>query len=609
MVVPYSPVQRYVDKWHARRDGKAGLPLPSAMPLSTPHRDRLIACAQERCEAVLLAYRAVRADYQRRWEARLAAVRQAETELAQAKDKVRESEVRPSDEVLAKRTLGEEHRSDDIVRQRRLREHAQKVLRAQEVVKAAQAEVKRRKRELNVGRARLRLTARAAGIRVRHIHRHCHRRIAAYRKALAHNHLLGGMVEQGMDVLEPVLPGWLRGDAAQPPAPQSAVDDWFDAEPVGDRFPIRAGLVIGSCDRADIVLDGYGIAAEHAVVRRRGDRLVLKDMRRGDRAFVASRPSRRIGLDPGVVFDLADQRFQVDDGGDHLIKTPASGYGLVVSELSSQVVTATGLEPELTRVTFGQPANTVLAVLEPTRSGRSALFPALLGALPCSGAMYFHGLNMRLHGQQITTWTRFVPRQSRLRGGWTVRKVLEHADRSLRPSGVKRDRTGLMRAPVRRVCRLFDLESIADYRMDALRPGQRKRVSIALEVLAGPRLLLLDEPMAGLDRAAAKKTTTGLGNVANGGCTVVLTTGSMRELSFVDQVVVIGTKGSVVFSGAPDALPAALGVRDDRALRELLKKSTDELARAYAASPHAAQARARAAAADQKAWQTTGVAR
>ncbi|MFI9380786.1 ATP-binding cassette domain-containing protein [Kutzneria sp. NPDC052558] len=604
-MIRYTAAQRFTDGRQARRDAHAGLPQPGPTPLSTPYRDSLIAGAREQCEAVLLGYRAIQADYQRRWAARLAVVREAEAQLARAEAAVRDLAVRPSNAVLTKRTLGEEHRSDAIVRERRLREHAQKYLRAKELVKAARAEVDQRRRELPIGRGRLRRQAKVAGNRIRQIHRHCHRRIAEYRRVLAHSHPRAGLVAQGMDVLEPALPGWLRDEVVQLPKLPAALEALPTAESDGDRIPLRDGLVIGSCpDRADVVVAGHGIAAEHAVVRRRGDGVVLKDIGCGDRVFVGARPVRRVGLEPGVRFDIADCRFRVDEGGEYLIKTLASGYGLVVSELSSQVVTAMGVEPKLTRVSFSQPAGTVLAVLDPTRT--NGLLPVLLGAMPSSGTMCFHDLNMRLNGPQIGTWTRFVPRQSRWRRGRTVRRTLERADRRLRPKGTKRER---MPGPVRRVVRQFELESIVDYRMDALRSGQRKRVAIAVEVLAGPRLLLLDEPTAGLDQAGSKRIMTGLRKAASDGCTVLLTVSSMRELPFVDQVVVLGTKGRAVFSGTPEELPAALGARDDRALRELLEKSTDELARAYAAGPSAARARARAAAADQKAWQTTGADR
>ncbi|WP_169515763.1 FHA domain-containing protein [Amycolatopsis nigrescens] len=549
---------RLVDRWNGRRDGRAGIPLPARVPLSTPYRDRLIGWARAEYEQERLAYQAIRAEDQRRLAAAQTRRRAAEAALALARTRAGELAVRPAEPVLTQRRLGEEDQPERMVRLRRLREHARRLTAGGDVVRAAQADVKAAGRELAAGRKRLRRHAEAAGERVRQVHALCHQRLAWYRYELLRCHPRGGLVAQAMDVLEPALPEWLREQAGLaepeplPPAldPLPALDPPPAPDPVGEAYPIRGRLVLGSsAARADIVLRGCGIGAEHAVVARKGDRVLLRDLSRGG-TFRDGRPVRRAQLTPGVAFDVAEHRFQVNADGNWLIRTHIGGFGLVVSGLSSQVRGG----PELTRMSFTQRAGTVLALLEPSEPDTSALFLALLGQLPSSGALYFHGMNMRTHFHQIRTWTGFVPRRPDL------------------------DRSALSEV----------------------------RLSIAAELMAGPRLLMLDAPVSGLGRRAARAVMTDLRRVAAGGCTVLLSTRSMRDLRFADQVVVAGTKGRVVFSGDPAALPAALGADNDAELRKVLAAFEKSLARKYFAGPEASDARRRAAAAAGKAWDTRG---
>ncbi|AHH97322.1 ATP-binding cassette domain-containing protein [Kutzneria albida] len=588
----YDPVARLADRWHGWRDGSAGIPLPGRAPLSTPHRDRLTGWACTQYEQERLRYQAIHADYQRRRARALDRLRQAESVLGRARERARELAVQPEDGVLTHRRPGEERRAAPEIRRRRLREHARGLLTARQAVRAARTEVQDSKRELAATQTWLRRQAEGVGERVRVVQARCHRRLASYRSELVRSHPRAGLVAQAMDLLEPTLPEWLREQAGLaeptplPPAPDlaPAADQAPRPELDGEIHPIRDGLVIGSCaDHADLVVPGYGVAARHAVLTRKGDRTLLRDLGRGSRTCHAGRPARRVHLEPGSDFYLADHRFRVSADGEHLIRTPVDRFGLLVRALSSQVVHGDKVVPELTRVSFAQRAGTVLAILEPTQPGSVALFSALLGESPSSGALHLHGLNMRTHLHQIRTWTGFVPKHPRLRGKWTVRRELEHADRVQRPSDIRPDRSGQLRAPVARVCRLLGLESFVDKRVDQLSKGQRRQLSIAVEALAEPRLLLLDEPISGLGLRMSRPVMSGLREVAALGCTVLMTARSVADLRFADQVVVIGTKGRLVFSGDPAALPGTLGAQDDRGLRKVLARSTGELARKYAA--------------------------
>jgi ABC-type multidrug transport system ATPase subunit/pSer/pThr/pTyr-binding forkhead associated (FHA) protein len=86
--------------------------------------------------------------------------------------------------------------------------------------------------------------------------------------------------------------------------------------------------------------------------------------------------------------------------------------------------------------------------------------------------------------------------------------------------------------------------------------GQRKRVSIATELLNDPEILFLDEPTSGLDPGLDKRMMLLLRLLADQGRTVVLTTHAISHVDVCDNLILVGPGGNVIYAGEPDqALP------------------------------------------------------
>ncbi len=106
---------------------------------------------------------------------------------------------------------------------------------------------------------------------------------------------------------------------------------------------------------------------------------------------------------------------------------------------------------------------------------------------------------------------------------------------------------------VRRVLALVGLESQMHKRISQLSGGMRRRVAIAQALIGGPRLLVLDEPTAGLDPEQRLRFRELLGNVAEGS-TVLLSTHQTDDVAALCQRVVVLLGGRVAFSGTPAEL-------------------------------------------------------
>jgi ABC-2 type transport system ATP-binding protein len=98
------------------------------------------------------------------------------------------------------------------------------------------------------------------------------------------------------------------------------------------------------------------------------------------------------------------------------------------------------------------------------------------------------------------------------------------------------------------------LEGKAGSRIKALSGGQRRRLDVALGVIGGPELLLLDEPTTGFDPAARRQFWELIRRLADEGTTILLTTHYLEEAEALADRLAVVAKGRVVAEGEPAAL-------------------------------------------------------
>ncbi|MEI4271788.1 ATP-binding cassette domain-containing protein [Klenkia sp. LSe6-5] len=206
------------------------------------------------------------------------------------------------------------------------------------------------------------------------------------------------------------------------------------------------------------------------------------------------------------------------------------------------------------------PAGRRLALLGANGSGKTTLLRCLSGALtPAAGQVTVDGAALRHTRRGLHAHRR------------AVQLVLQDPDDQLFSASVAQDvsfgplNMDLSEDEVReRVAEALELLAVTDL---AARPthqlsyGERKRVAIAGAVAMRPRVLLLDEPTAGLDPTAVTEALTALDRLGRRGCTVVMSTHDVDlALGWADEVAVV-VDGRVV-QGAPDDVLADRAVLD-----------------------------------------------
>lgn len=138
----------------------------------------------------------------------------------------------------------------------------------------------------------------------------------------------------------------------------------------------------------------------------------------------------------------------------------------------------------------------------------------------------------------------------------------------------------------------FDLVEAAGKRVAAYSGGMRRRLDLALSLVATPPVIFLDEPTTGLDTRSRQALWDIIGALARGGTTILLTTQYLEEADQLADRVAVLDHGAIVASGTAAELKARVGGEvvelrgpDDAVLRELptdgsidgLRAAIDEL--------------------------------
>ena len=203
-------------------------------------------------------------------------------------------------------------------------------------------------------------------------------------------------------------------------------------------------------------------------------------------------------------------------------------------------------------VSFALRHGTLLGIVGPSGSGKSTLLKAIVGIRPATrGKLLYDGKDLYEHYSELRYRIGMVPQDDVLHRQLTVRRALRFAASLRFASDVPRKQRKLR---VNEVIELLGLTARAKQRIDTLSGGQRKRTSVALELLTEPSLLALDEPTSGLDPALDKEVMRELRLLADRGRTVVVVTHSVLHLDLCDYVLVMCNGGRMGYFGPPDEL-------------------------------------------------------
>lgn len=325
----------------------------------------------------------------------------------------------------------------------------------------------------------------------------------------------------------------------------------------GDRSPttfhqLALGRVmrIGRALENDLVVSDLQVSRHHAEFHASPDgRCEIRDLGSHNGTYVNGQPipkSGTVSIGPQDIVGIGHSTFRlVGDRLEEFVDT-----GEVSFSARHLTVKVDGGKVILNNVTFGVPEKSLIGVIGPSGSGKSTLLRALTGYRPAdSGEVLYDNRNLYKQFAELRQRIGLVPQDDILHKELKVRTALRYAAKLRFPGDVAEAERN---ARVEEVLAELKLDIHADKRVTSLSGGQRKRVSVALELLTKPSLIFLDEPTSGLDPGMDRDVMQLLRGLADDGRTVLVVTHSVAELQLCDKLLVMAPGGGVAYFGPPE---------------------------------------------------------
>lgn len=321
---------------------------------------------------------------------------------------------------------------------------------------------------------------------------------------------------------------------------------------------IGAVVTIGRDLDNTLVLDDLMVSRHHAELRRgsTGSGFELVDLNSQNGTYVNGTRVESAEVSIGDTVNVGSTALLLTVDG--LRQTEQQG-GVSYAAVGLRVQTPQG-KVILDGISFALDESSFLGVVGPSGSGKSTLVNALTGSRPATeGSVFFSGRDLYAEYEHIRQLIGYVPQDDVLHMELTVGQTLEFAAELRFPSDVaKTDRD-------QRIVEVLDelgLTERRDVPVANLSGGQRKRVSVALELLTRPSLLILDEPTSGLDPGYERSLMELLAKLARAGRTVIVVTHSVESLHLCDRILCLAPGGRTGWFGPPAKLTGYFGRND-----------------------------------------------
>ncbi|MGW9172658.1 FHA domain-containing protein [Streptomyces decoyicus] len=325
----------------------------------------------------------------------------------------------------------------------------------------------------------------------------------------------------------------------------------------GDRSPttfhrLDTGRVmrIGRALENELVVSDLQVSRHHAEFRATPDgRFEIHDLGSHNGTYINGQPVPKSGkapVGPSDIIGVGHSTFRlVGDRLEEFVDT-----GEVSFSARHLTVTVDGGKQILKDVSFGVPEKSLVAVIGPSGSGKSTLLKALTGYRPANqGDVLYDNRNLYKQFAELRQRIGLVPQDDILHKELTVQKALKYAAKLRFPGDTAEAER---EARIDEVLHELKLHVHKDKKVTSLSGGQRKRVSVALELLTKPSLIFLDEPTSGLDPGMDRDVMQLLRGLADDGRTVLVVTHSVAELGLCDKLLVMAPGGGVAYFGPPE---------------------------------------------------------
>jgi ABC-type multidrug transport system ATPase subunit/pSer/pThr/pTyr-binding forkhead associated (FHA) protein len=354
----------------------------------------------------------------------------------------------------------------------------------------------------------------------------------------------------------------------QPPRATNTSEDLTNlGERILEQLQSKATIIIGRSESVDVFINNTQISRNHSKITRIDNKYFIEDLGSINGTFVnGQRISGKIqiGSDDSII--IGRIRFTlggltIDISKEVAIKT----IGLVKKFSNGKVgLHETNIEIQ---------SNSLLAVMGPSGCGKSTLLKALNGESPgTSGTVYIGGQELNQNFDYLKMQIGYVPQDDIVHRELTVDESLWYAGKLRLPNYTDEQ----LKAKINQVLDELNIAHVRSNLVSAISGGQRKRVSIAVEILTDPLILFLDEPTSPLDPQTIEDFLLILKKLCEKGTTVIMVTHKPEDLVYMDQVIFMAEGGHICYYGKTNEYLGFFNVSDTVKVYSLLVKENKD---------------------------------
>ena len=342
----------------------------------------------------------------------------------------------------------------------------------------------------------------------------------------------------------------------------------------------RAGVVIGRNEGCDIHLNHVSVSKVHAQVLFENGQYVIVDNNSTNGVWVNGKrisgkcPLREKDVimitNSKLIYSAARINYCTFNNGisvnaSHIVKTVDKGRKVICEDVSLKI----------------EPCELV-AIIGGSGAGKSTIMNCISGYnKPTSGEVRVNGVELYSNFEALKNIIGYVPQKDIVYENLTVYDMLDYTAKLRLPKDTSAQERNEI---IMKVIDTVELTQRKDTLIKKLSGGQKKRASIAVELISDPNLFFLDEPASGLDPGTERNLMRTLKSMTVKGKTVIFVTHSTLNLHMCDKIVFMGTGGKLCFCGGYKEAQEFFGVTDMVDVYNLISEHPDYWQKKYAAT-------------------------
>lgn len=333
-------------------------------------------------------------------------------------------------------------------------------------------------------------------------------------------------------------------------------------------------LTIGRGTDNDLVLPHPTVSRIHAKINKIAtNKYVITDLGGRNGTYINGlelKDSQELAMED--VINIGPYEFRLITPKDDVLSTRINTTAAIVAKDLVTTVSSGKEILNLRGVTVPIPEGEMIALMGPSGCGKSTLMNALNGNFPSDpdkGSVKILGFELNQRNfTYLKQFIGFVPQDDIVHRELTVEQCMWYAAKIKLPDATDQDRTQRI-GEVMADLRISDkhIEGISQKMVRELSGGQRKRVSIAIELLSKPSVLFLDEPTSPLDPQTIDEFLICLKDLTKGkngqiGTTIVMVTHKPDDLFHMDKIIFMATGGFLTYYGDIKGYKSYFGVQE-----------------------------------------------